>query len=258
MCHADTTSNLRPNEAANAIKGDWVEIHREDVEMPVFVARPQQPTGAGIVIIHDIYGASIFYQDMARRLAAEGYLVAVPNLFARYGELEGHDFTQARARSSKMWDATVMTDLDATVSYLKQQGAKRIDTIGFCMGGRYALLFAEHSDQLSGSVVYYGFPTTREPSERQPESPMDHLDKINAPILGQYGSADGGIPVALVDELATKLDNLGKPREIHIYQGAPHGFLTFDTSNPQYANSKLSWERTLDFLRRTLRPEGQK
>lgn len=125
-------------------------------------------------------------------------------------------------------DARVMGDLDAIVAYARQHPAgrdERIGVTGFCRGGMYTLLYAAHNSEVKAAVAWYGpLRPVKTPGIRT-AGPLDVALQIKAPVLGLYGEADVGIPVADVREMEAILKAAGKTAEFVLYPGAPHAFL---------------------------------
>jgi carboxymethylenebutenolidase len=122
-------------------------------------------------------------------------------------------------------DAELLSDLDATVTWAKAQGGdtSRLGIIGFCRGGRTVWEFAAHSTALKAGVSFYG-PPADPSSPTWPKNPTQLAPDMKAPVLGLYGEADTGIPVAQVEALKAALAQNRKTAEFKIYPGAPHGF----------------------------------
>ena len=122
-------------------------------------------------------------------------------------------------------DAELLSDLDATVAWAKSQGGdtSRLGIIGFCRGGRTVWEYAAHSSGLKAGVAFYG-PLVDPQNPAWPKSPMQLAPDMKAPVLGLYGSADTGIPVAQVEAMKAALAENKKTAEFKIYPDAPHGF----------------------------------
>jgi carboxymethylenebutenolidase len=122
-------------------------------------------------------------------------------------------------------DAELLSDLDSTVAWAKSQGGDtdRLGIIGFCRGGRTVWEYAAHSSTLKAGASFYG-PPVDPPNPLWPKSPTQLASEMKAPVLGLYGEADTGIPVASVQTLMAALLAANKPAEFKIYSGAPHGF----------------------------------
>jgi carboxymethylenebutenolidase len=122
-------------------------------------------------------------------------------------------------------DTELLSDLDSTVAWAKSQGGdtSRLGIIGFCRGGRTVWEYSAHSSGLKAGVAFYG-PPVDPPNPVWPKSPTQLAPEMKAPVLGLYGEADTGIPVADVEALKAALAKANKTAEFKIYPGAPHGF----------------------------------
>jgi carboxymethylenebutenolidase len=153
---------------------------------------------------------------------------------------------------SKVPDAQVMSDLDATVAWAAKTGGGNVDKLGitgFCWGGRIVWLYAAHSTKLKAGVAWYGRlvgPT----NELQPKNPIDVVRDLKAPVLGLYGGADQGIPPESIEQMRAALKAAGKRSEIVVYPEAPHGF--FADYRPSYRPeaAKDGWKRLLDWFQK--------
>ncbi|MDX3910763.1 MAG: dienelactone hydrolase family protein [Sphingobium sp.] len=222
--------------------------------VPLFVAKPSGNKAAPvIVVVHEIFGVHEWIKDVCRRFAKAGYCAVAPDLFARHGDATKiTDFTVLRDTIvSRASDAQVMADLDSTFAWAGKNGgdAKRQGITGFCWGGRVVWLYAAHSKALDAGVAFYG-RVTGKPAPLQPTNPVDEVAKLNAPVLGQYGGKDKGIPVADLDVLKAKLKEPGKapPSDITVYPEADHGFMADYRPSYNEAAAKAAWAATLDWF----------
>src|SRR5262249_6609605 len=127
---------------------------------------------------------------------------------------------------SKVPDKQVMSDLDAIVQWAKESGkadVSKLGVTGFCWGGRIVWLYAAHNPNLKAGVAWYG-RLVGDKDDLHPRNPMDVAGEIKAPVLGLYGAADTGIPVATVDKMREALAAEKKPCDIKVYPDTPHGF----------------------------------
>jgi carboxymethylenebutenolidase len=138
-------------------------------------------------------------------------------------------------------------DLHAAVEFLKLQPnvkPDRIGSIGWCMGGGYALDVALQEPTLAATVINYGHLAT------DPEA----LKKINAPILGLFGAQDRGITPDDVHKFEQALKQLGKKIDIKIYDDAGHGFENPNNKDGFRAEDAAdAWRRITGFLASTLK-----
>jgi len=209
----------------------------------------------GVIVIHENRGVTDYIKDVTNNLAKEGYVGLAVNLVSRS---LGPDYPggsdEARDALGKLSDAYAMADLDAGVEYLKRQPVvftNSIGCVGFCMGGRYSLLFAAHRKDLKAAVVFYGRPINKI-TPLQPKSPIDFVPELKVPLLGNYGEADAGIPVGDVKKLEEELKKNNKTFDIKIYPGAEHAF---HNEGPRYhaEAAKDSWKRTMNWFAKYLK-----
>lgn len=254
MCHQECPAPLRggaPVQTENILIDE--RIFDSNDRPPAFVARPDHTPAPGVVLLHDIWGANDFYQDVARRLAAAGFVAVLPDLFFRQGPLAEQTREAAQARKADLDQLKALTDIRAAVSWLAGSDATTgvVSTIGFCMGGTLAMLAAGREPVPTATVVFYGFPA----SERTPVAPHlpmddDELVAVGSPMLLLWGDQDKGVGVDNMHAYDTGLKRYSKPHEVVIYEGIGHGFLTFDESNRAYEKAQDAWRRALDFIRR--------
>jgi carboxymethylenebutenolidase len=201
-----------------------------DGEMPVYFARPANATNPPVILVSmEIFGLHEYIKDVTRRLAKLGALAIAPDYYFR----KGVDLTKVTEMPQLMPivnskpDAELLSDLDATVAWAKSQGGdtSRLGIMGFCRGGRTVWEYSAHNKDLKAGVAFYG--TVVDPDAQKsiwPKSATELAPEMKAPVLGLYGEADQGIPVAQVEAMKAALQAAGKTAEFKIYPGAPHGF----------------------------------
>jgi carboxymethylenebutenolidase len=210
----------------------------------------------GVLVIHENRGVTEYIQNVTRNLAKEGYVGLSVNLVSRgLGPDYPGGSDEARNALGKLSDADAMADLDAGTEYLRKQPVvftNSIGCMGFCMGGRYSLLFSAHRKDLKAAVVFYG-RTINKITPLQPKSPLDLVPDIAAPLMGNYGAADAGIPVDDVRKLEEALKQNGKTFDIKIYPDAKHAF---HREGPNYHAEAATdgWKRTVGWLSKYLQP----
>ena len=213
---------------SNGLTVGEVQIPVADGSIPGYRAMPSSGGPfATVLVVHEIFGVHEHIKDICRRLAKLGYLAVAPALYAREGDVgRMSDMRGIMQVVAKVPDRQVASDLDSTVAWAKSTGKAdtgKLAITGFCWGGRQVWLYAAHNPALKAGVSWYG-PLERPKTEMSPENPIDLVQQINVPILGLYGGADAGIPVAQVDAMRAALKAAGKPSEIIVYPDAPHGF----------------------------------
>ena len=204
------------------------KVKVKDGEMPVYFARPEKAKNPPVVLVAmEIFGLHEYIKDVTRRLAKLGVLAVAPDYYFRKGTdlTKVTDIPQLLPIVNSKPDAELLSDLDSTVAWAKSQGGdtSRLGIIGFCRGGRTVWEYAAHSPTLKAGAAFYG-PPVDPPNPLWPKSPTQLAPEMKAPVLGLYGEADSGIPVATVEALKAALAANKKTAEFKIYPGAPHGF----------------------------------
>jgi carboxymethylenebutenolidase len=195
-----------------------------------------------VLVIHENRGLNPHLEDVARRLALEGFLAYAVDLLSLVGGTpESED--AARELHTKMNQDDAVVALVSAVSFLKShaESTGKVGAVGFCFGGLMINRLAASSPELDAGVAYYG---------RQ--VPAAQVPNIKAPLLLHYAENDdpvnSGIPAY---EAALKASN--KKYTIHVYPGTQHAFNN-DTGAARYnkAAADLAWERTLAFFKENL------
>ncbi|MGH2532543.1 MAG: dienelactone hydrolase family protein [Thermomicrobiales bacterium] len=217
--------------------------------MPAFFVRPDVGPSPAVLLIHDIYGANDFYHDVARRLAADGFVVLLPDLFAREGPLPEPTREAAFARRAKHSQVTALADIAKALDWLKAHDATtgKVGTVGFCMGGTLGFLAAARDPLPDATVAYYGFPKGQK-TELAPLAPLDEPEQVKAPLLGLWGDQDAGVGMENVAAYDAALTSAGVAHEFVIYPGIGHGFLTFDPDSPAFDGARDSYRRMIAFF----------
>lgn len=254
MCHKTCP---KPVTGGAPVRESMLTVSRDDAEIPVLLAHPDESPERlpGIVLIHDIWGANDFYHDLARRLAGEQYVVALPNLFHREGPLAEETREAAMSRGAKARQEDQLADLEAVTTWLREQegcsGAFAV--MGFCLGGTLTLLRAAREPAPAAAVSFYGFPA-RDATDNAPIRPIDEPEvaAVSAPLLGLWGDQDTGVGMDNVNAYSDALIRHGKPHDFRMYEGVGHAFLTFDTEDERFPASRSAWRLALTFLRKEL------
>jgi carboxymethylenebutenolidase len=225
-----------------------VKIPVADGEIPAYRAMPAKGGPFPVVlVVQEIFGVHEHIKDLCRRLAKQGYLAVAPELYARQGDVSKlTNFQDILKIVSKVPDAQVLSDLDATVKWAKGTGkadTSKLAITGFCWGGRIVWLYSAHNPNLKAGVACYG-RLVGDKDALHPHHPVDVAARIKAPILGLYGGADQGIPIATVEKMREALKEGGnKASEIVVYPDTPHAF--FADYRPSYRKDKAedAWKR---------------
>jgi carboxymethylenebutenolidase len=176
------------------------------------------PEGGGkhpaIIVIHEFWGLNDWVKDQAQRFAAEGYVALAVDLYR--GKV-GTTPDEAHILMRGLPDDRGLRDLEAAFAYLSLRPdveGNKIGAIGWCMGGSWSIKLAEDQPKLAAFVVNYG---------ALPTDPAT-ISKIKAPMLGNFGADDKGIPPESVHAFEAAMKAVGKSADIKVYDGAGHAF----------------------------------
>ena len=209
-----------------------------------YLALPAASKGrrAAVVVIHENRGLNPYIEDVARRLAVEGYIAFAPDALTPVGGYPG-DEDKARDMFAKLDDAKRTEDLVSAVDYVKLRPdfSGKFGAVGFCFGGGIVNTFATRMPDLAAAVPYYG---------AQP--PAAEAAKIKSPMLIHYASADERIDAGWPAFEAVLKEHHVK-YQAYIYPKTQHGFHNDTTPRYDEAAAKLSWQRTLAFFKENLK-----
>lgn len=240
---------------ANGLDVGEIKIATADGQIPAYQARPASGGPFPVVlVVQEIFGVHEHIKDVCRRFAKLGYLAVAPEMYARQGDVSKISDIQAIIANvvSKVPDAQVMSDLDATVSWAEQSGkgdVNKLGITGFCWGGRIVWLYAAHSARLKAGVAWYG-RLVGEKTELTPKFPIDLVAELKAPVLGLYGGADQGIPNDTVEQMQKALQGANKPSQIILYPDTPHGFHADYRASYRKEQAQDGWKRLQEWFKK--------
>jgi carboxymethylenebutenolidase len=225
-------------------------LYVEDIKYPGetgdVLAHYTKPKGdkklPGVVVISEIWGLNPHIEDIARRVALEGFLAIAPDPLSPLGGTP-EDVDEALSLMRELDGQEATKNYIAAVEYLKThpQSTGKVGVTGFCWGGGITNQVAVNSPDIQAAVPFYG---------RQP-APED-VPKIKASLLVHYAGDDERINAG-IPEFEAALKEASVDYEIFMYDGAKHGF--FNDTSPRYHEeaSKLAWERTIPFFKEKLK-----
>lgn len=209
-----------------------------------FLARPKAEGRYSPVLV--IAGNRIteeYIPNTCAALAVAGFVGLAPNVFhllpdsARTPE----EMRQVLANHTD-WD--VLADVQAGADYLRGQPYVKpgaFGVVGFCFGGRIAMLYGARSRDVDAVVPYHPGQVTSE-----------EIARLRSPVLVHCGTADRNVSVTSIRDLEKMLKAQKTPVEVHLYEGADHGFLAYTRPFYKPDAAKLSWTRTTQFLHQHL------
>jgi len=236
-----------------------IDVATPDGTMAVLSKRPEGdevvPT---VVIFHDAPGIRGSIHDFARRFAAEGYHVLVPDLFYRRGRMlgwEAHEVTpeireKVNANLHSLTDDTIQQDLDATLAAFDIPDDLEMGTIGFCLGAR--AIFRTIMRQPDRFVV----GSTWHPSllvDDTDDSPHLTAHELSRPVYFGIGTEDQVQSIEMQQQFFDAVEPLDHV-EVAIFEGADHGFTWPKAPNYHEEAATTSWEKTTELFARALKP----
>lgn len=241
---------------ADGLTAGEVTVMVGDFKMPAYRAQPAGKSNLPVVlVISEIFGVHEYIADVARRFAKLGYLAIAPELFVRQGDPQAYgEIAKLQAEViSKVPDAQVMGDLDATVAWARANGGdtNRLGITGFCWGGRITWLYAAHGPVKAG-VAWYG-RLVGNSTELTPKHPVELAGQLKAPVLGLYGGQDAGIPLDTVDKMKAALaagSVAAKQSEFVVYPDAPHAFHADYRPSYRKEAAEDGWKRCTAWLKK--------
>ena len=233
-----------------------VSFNDEDI-LPEYITYPSpeghgevrgylvRPTTSGpwpaVVVVHENRGLNPYIEDVARRLAKDGFLALAPDGLSSVGGYPGND-AEGRELQRTVDGEKLMNDMFAAVTFLMEHpdSTGNVGITGFCYGGGVANAAAVAFPDLKAAVPYYG---------RQ--AAAEDVPRIRAALMLHYGELDERINAGWPAYEAA-LQEHGKNYVGYIYEGANHGF--HNDSTPRYDEemAKLSWDRTIAHFREYL------
>jgi carboxymethylenebutenolidase len=228
--------------------GQMIEFPANGGTCPGYLALPAagNANGRGVVVLQEWWGLVPHIKDVADRFAAEGYAALAPDLWR--GERTTNPDEAGRLFMALNIDQAEL-DLRGAINALKSEAdlIGKVGVVGFCMGGKLALLAATTSDNDVGAAVdFYGIHPNIKPD----------FSRLSCPVMGFFGDQDAFVPPSAVEELARDVDAAGGEFDYTIYPGAGHAF--FNDTRPEAYDPSVAadaWERTLSFLSDNLEGE---
>ena len=240
-----------------------VEIPTRDGKVTTFVVHPDRDGPHPIILFFmDAPGIREELRDMARRIAAVGYYVMLPNLYYRKGVMELADLpplpeAEARARMFELMGSInipmVMDDADALLDFAGRDPAAspgRAGAIGYCMSGQYAInVAARHPERIACAASLYGVQLVTD----RPDSPHLAAKKCGAELYFACAEHDTYAPLEMVEALDASLKDRSAKAEVEIYRGVHHGF-AFPQRGAVYDKpaAERHWQRLFALFARNL------
>jgi carboxymethylenebutenolidase len=237
---------------AQVVKTDDERIKAEYLEYPSpngsgtmrgYFVKPAKAKGKlpGVLVIHENRGLNPHIEDIARRLALDGFVAFAPDALTSLGGYPGNE-DKAREVFQKLDQTKIREDFVTAVGWLKARPEVKgkVGAVGFCYGGGMVNFLATRVPDLGAGVAFYGSAPT-----------LEDVPKIKAPLIIQSAEVDERINASWpAYEAALKAAKVSYER--HLYPGTQHGFNNDTTPRYDAAAAKLAWERTVTFFKKKL------
>lgn len=227
-------------------------------DIHAYYARPLSDEPApSIVLIPHMPGWDEWCRECARRFADHGYRVMCPDIYQDFGYGLPTEVSGRMREAGGVHDDSVMGDAKGCLDFLNAQPGSnhRVGVIGMCSGGRHAYLAACTVDGFTSAVDCWGGGVTPAPegnTPARPVPPIEYTEELKIPVLGIFGNEDHAPTPEQVDILEARLKAAGKTYEFYRYDGAGHGIWYYDKPMYRQEQAMDSFNKVLDFFRRTL------
>ncbi len=211
-----------------------------------FVAEPDDNARhPGVVMIQEWWGIEPHIRQLAQRLAAEGFVVAVPDLY--HGKIatepdEAQKMVMMIRGNVEKAAREIIGALD-TLKAMPNVEPKKLGLMGFCVGGFLAYYVASRYPDLGAVVPFYGAGYDPTPEE---------VAKVNAPVLAIYGSRDPSVPLEQVRKIERMYKEAGKEITVKVFD-AGHAFLNPDHGMGNEKAAAEAWPLAVNFLKQHLK-----
>ena len=233
------------------MSGQTIQVTAQDGgQFAAYLAKPAQGSGPGLVLLQEIFGINGYMKSMADRYAEEGYVVLVPDLFWRmkpgvelgYGEA---DFKEALGYNERLDEENAVNDIAATIAAIRAlpEQAGKVGTIGYCLGGRLAMLAAARTD-VDCAVSYYGVGL---------DAYTNKIPAIHCPMIFHFAENDVMTPAVSREKIVAALKQKASI-ETYVYPGCDHAFATPEREHFDKPAAMMAYSRTMTLLRKVLGP----
>jgi carboxymethylenebutenolidase len=209
-----------------------------------YLAQPAKSSGTLplILVVHENRGLNPHIEDIARRLALEGFIAFAPDALFPLGGYPG-DEDKAREAFAGLDQTKTREDFVAAAQWLRSlpNGNGRLGVVGFCYGGSMANYLATRLPDLDAAVPFYGGA-----------APIDQVPKIKAKLMLMFAGEDERVN-ATWPAYEAALKEAGIGYKAYVYEGAQHGFNNDTTPRYDEAAARKAWKRTVTFFKRNLR-----
>ncbi|MEQ8231710.1 MAG: dienelactone hydrolase family protein [Gammaproteobacteria bacterium] len=230
------------------MEGSFIDVDTGDGSMRAWVTTPPAGSGPGIVLLQEIFGLNDFMRATAARLAEEGYVCIVPDLFWRLEPgvaLDPAEIERAQALRARFDVTRGVADIAATIHALRAHPAHtgKVAAVGFCLGGLLATLSAA-AGAVDCAVSYYGTGL---------DAHRGALDAVACPMVFHVGDADAKVPAA-ARELLVAASAAHPHLHTFVYPDCGHAFANPARESWNKPAAMMAYSRTMALLREVMGP----
>ena len=217
-----------------------------DGQFGAYISNPEQPNGAALIVIQEIFGVNQVMRDLADHYASLCYIAIVPDLFWRIEpginitDQTPEEMSKAFELFGKFNIETGLVDLKATIEYARTLSAK-VGAVGYCLGGLLAFLTACHTD-IDASVSYYGVSI---------DAHADQASKITKPVMLHVASEDQFVGKE-AQRVMTTMAAAQPAIRLHVYPNLDHAFARVGGEHFDAQGAALANQRTTEFFEQSL------
>ena len=211
-----------------------------------YLARPKaEGAYPGVLVIAGNKISEEYIPNTCAALALAGFVGLAPNIFHPLPDDTPSNNEAYRRFLADHTEPDILDDVQAGASHLRAQPFVRpggLGVVGFCMGGRLAMLFGARSREVDAVVPFHPAPMKAQ-----------ELTRLRAPVQLHHGTADRAVAAAETRKTEGMLRAQGTPVEVFLYEGADHGFLAYTRPYYKPEAAKLAWGRVTAFLHKHLK-----
>lgn len=245
------------------MSGKTIDIETDDGVADAYLARPDgEGAHPGVLLLIDAFGLRPRIEEMADRIAAQGFVVLAPNVFYRAGrapvisldglddpEKRGEIFQQIMPLMKELTTERTVSDADAYLGMLEQVARGPIALTGYCMGGRLGWqIAAAYPPRVAALGAFHTGGLVTEGQDSL------HLTagEISAELYFGFADNDHSMPAEAIAALEKALDEAGASYVSEVYEGAAHGYTMSDTPAYDEAAAERHFGALFDLLGRTV------
>lgn len=196
-------------------------------DVAAFLVSPEERAIGSVLLVHDIFGRSEYYESVAMKVAALGFEAVLPDFYYELGGLEERTFPAALARRARLDEVETLAMFRGVLVWMRGRPSygARIGTIGYCMGGTFTLDLSASEPDLA-TVSFYGFPIPQSTIVAPPPAPLSLVPEMQGPILAVWGDQDEVVGMENVAEFQRRAPEAPGAIDCRVLPGLGHSFFT--------------------------------